>query len=111
MDYDAERAAIYDALHAARFGEAETEAHALAELHGAAVARDGRAAPVLELGIGTGRVAIPLAAHGIEVHGVDSSPDMVAALQAKPSAESIVVHHGDFAEVGSLVDGEFALVY
>ncbi|HEX8771396.1 MAG TPA: class I SAM-dependent methyltransferase [Acidimicrobiales bacterium] len=111
MDYDAERAAIYDAIHTTRFEEAATEADRLAELHAAVVERDGRDGRILELGIGTGRVALPLAERGLEVQGVDSSPDMVAALRAKPSGETIVVHHGDFADVGSLVDGEFAVVY
>lgn len=55
--------------------------------------------PVLELGIGTGRLAIPLVARGIEVHGVDSSPEMAAALHAKPGAEQIPVTVGDFSTV------------
>jgi 2-polyprenyl-3-methyl-5-hydroxy-6-metoxy-1,4-benzoquinol methylase len=40
--------------------------------------------PVLELGIGTGRIALPLAARGLDVHGIDASPAMVAKLRAKP---------------------------
>jgi SAM-dependent methyltransferase len=51
----------------------------------------------LELGIGTGRVALPLAARGIRVHGVDLSPDMVAQLRAKPGGAEIPVTIGDFA--------------
>jgi SAM-dependent methyltransferase len=60
----------------------------------AELAADGAA---LELGIGTGRVALPLAARGIRVHGVDLSPDMVAQLRAKPGGPEIPVTIGDFA--------------
>jgi SAM-dependent methyltransferase len=69
-------------------------------------AADGR---VLELGIGTGRVAIQLAARGIEVHGIDSSPAMVAQLRAKPGGADLPVVVGDIADVP--VDGDFALVF
>ena len=64
---------------------------------------------VLELGIGTGTVALPLAARGVEVHGIDASPEMVAALRAKPGGEALPVTMGDFADV--CVEGEFSLVY
>ena len=50
--------------------------------------------PVLELGIGTGRVAIPLAAQGLEVHGVDASPAMVEHMRAKPGGGDIGVTFG-----------------
>jgi SAM-dependent methyltransferase len=73
-------------------------------LHG--LAGGGRA---LELGIGTGTVALPLRARGVEVHGIDASPEMVAALRAKPGGEAVPVTMGDFAEVN--VGGEFSLVY
>src|SRR5215207_6766240 len=68
------------------------------------LAGGGRA---LELGIGTGVVALPLAARGVEVHGIDSSAEMVARLREKPGGEKIPVTFGDFAEVG--VGGEFSL--
>jgi SAM-dependent methyltransferase len=55
--------------------------------------------PVLELGIGTGRLALPLAARGLEVHGIDASPSMVARLRAKPGGEDISVTISDFADV------------
>jgi SAM-dependent methyltransferase len=61
----------------------------------------------LELGIGTGRIAVPLAARGVRVAGIDLSPDMVAQLRRK--AESIPVAIGDMAT--TRVDGEFSLVY
>jgi SAM-dependent methyltransferase len=54
--------------------------------------------PVLELGIGTGRLALPLAAHGLEVHGVDSSHEMLEELRAKPGAERLHLVEGDFAD-------------
>ncbi len=65
--------------------------------------------PVLELGIGTGRVALPLAQRGFEVHGVDASEAMVARLRAKPGGEDIPVTIGDFGEVP--VPGRFSLVF
>jgi len=72
----------------------------------AALARDG---PALELAIGTGRVALPLARHGVVVSGIDASPAMVARLRAKPDGDHIPVTIGDFADVD--VDGRFALVF
>jgi SAM-dependent methyltransferase len=63
----------------------------------------------LELGIGTGRIALPLAARGIRVHGIDLSEAMVARLQAKPGADAIGVSIGDFAT--TTVDGTFSLAY
>jgi SAM-dependent methyltransferase len=65
--------------------------------------------PALELGIGTGRIALPLAQRGIPVHGMDASAAMVSQLRAKPGGADIQVTLGDFADVG--VDGSFALVY
>ena len=65
--------------------------------------------PALELGIGTGRIALPLAEQGVPVHGIDLSPDMVAQLRAKPGGSVIPVEIGDFA--ATRVDGSFALVY
>src|SRR5215471_16719832 len=72
----------------------------------AGLARDGR---VLELAIGTGRVALPLAARGIAVEGIDASAAMVERLRAKPGGASIPVVMGDMAEVGTT--GPFGLVY
>jgi len=67
--------------------------------------------PVLELGIGTGRIALPLVERGIEVHGVDASRAMVARLRDKPGGDRITVSLGNFADVGELVDGSFSLVF
>jgi len=65
--------------------------------------------PVLELGIGTGRLAIPLHQRGIEVHGVDASEAMVARLRAKPGGEALPVTLGDLRDVP--VDGVFPLIF
>ncbi|MFH8771823.1 class I SAM-dependent DNA methyltransferase [Streptomyces sp. NPDC017958] len=74
----------------------------LAELTG----EGGRA---LELGIGTGRIALPLARRGIEVHGIDLSRAMVERLRDKPGGEAIGVTIGDFAT--TRVDGSFSVAY
>jgi predicted TPR repeat methyltransferase len=72
----------------------------------AALAGDGAA---LEFGIGTGRVALPLARRGDHVHGSDLSGAMVAKLREKPGAEQIGTTIGDFAT--TRVEGTFSLVY
>jgi SAM-dependent methyltransferase len=63
----------------------------------------------LELGIGTGRIALPLSARGVRVAGIDLSEPMVARLRAKPGGSDITVVMGDFAT--TRVEGEFALAY
>jgi SAM-dependent methyltransferase len=63
----------------------------------------------LELGIGTGRVALPLSHRGVPVHGIELSPAMVERLRAKPGADAIGVSIGDFAT--TRVDGTFRLAY
>jgi SAM-dependent methyltransferase len=70
------------------------------------LAADGRA---LELGVGTGRIALPLAARGVEVHGIDLSMAMNDRLRAKPGGQGIGVTIGDFAT--ARVDGTFRLAY
>src|SRR4029079_11788301 len=70
------------------------------------LAAGGRA---LELRIGTGRIALPLAQRGVPVHGIDLSRAMVARLRAKPGAEAIGVTIGDFAT--TTVEGTFAVAY
>ena len=70
------------------------------------LAGSGRA---LELGIGTGRIAVPLAQRAVRVHGIDMSKAMVARLRAKPGAEDIGVTIGDFAT--TTVDGTFSVAY
>ena len=95
-------AATYDeTAEVYRPGAADAAAEVLAGLAGG-----GRA---LELGIGTGRIALPLARRGVDVHGVDLSRAMVARLRAKPGGDAIGVTIGDFAT--TRVDGGFSLVY
>jgi len=89
----------YDASTADR--EVEPVVELLAELAGEGAA--------LELGIGTGRIALPLVERGVPVHGIDLSPDMVAQLRAKPGGEEIPVAIGDFAT--TTVEGAFSLAY
>ena len=72
----------------------------------AGLAEKGRA---LELGIGTGRVAVPLAAAGVTVEGIDASEAMVAKLRAKAGGADIRVTLGDLADVA--VEGRFRLIY
>ncbi|NED88334.1 class I SAM-dependent methyltransferase [Streptomyces sp. SID11233] len=69
------------------------------------LAGEGR---VLELGMGTGRVALPLARRGFDVHGVEASAAMAARLRAKPGGDDIQLTLGDFAEVP--VEGVFSLI-
>jgi SAM-dependent methyltransferase len=96
-------AATYDNSSTDEFAPEVVEATAdlLAELAG-----DGRA---LELGIGTGRIALPLAQRGVPVHGIDMSRAMVARLRAKPGGDAIGVTIGDFAT--TRVDATFSLAY
>src|SRR5437773_11714105 len=82
-------------------GAVEATAGVLAELAGG-----GRA---LELAIGTGRIALPLARRGVEVHGIELSRAMVARLRAKPGGEAIPVAIGDMTT--TTMDSTFSLVY
>jgi SAM-dependent methyltransferase len=100
--YGEQWAEIYDDIWLRRFAEVTPlTASLLAELAG-----DG---PALELGVGTGRVALALADQGVEVHGVDASEAMVARLRAKPGGDRIAVTIGDFADVP--VEGDYPLVF
>jgi SAM-dependent methyltransferase len=98
--YGQQIADIYDDLYSA-IENVDTMAGFLA-----ARAKGGRA---LELGIGTGRVALPLAKRGVEVHGIDGSPAMVAKMRAKSGGLAIPVTIGNFA--GLPVEGEFGIIY
>ena len=93
-------AEVYDDIHPS-VSETDAMVETLAKLAGAG--------PVLELGIGTGRVALPLAAHGVTVHGIDASQAMVKKLRTKPGGASIPVVIGDFADVD--VTGQYSLIY
>jgi SAM-dependent methyltransferase len=96
-------AATYDESTADMFDPRTVEpaVEVLAELAGT-----GRA---LELGVGTGRIALPLSQRGVEVHGIDMSRAMVERLRAKPGGEAIGVTIGDFAT--AQVEGTFSLAY
>jgi SAM-dependent methyltransferase len=96
-------AAEYDDSESAQFDQAVISAtvHVLAGLAGT-----GRA---LELGIGTGRIALPLYRRGVPVHGIDMSRAMVARMRAKPGGDAIGVTLGDFATARA--DGTFSLAY
>jgi SAM-dependent methyltransferase len=91
---------IYDQVHGG-FPDQEASISFLADL-----AEEG---PALEFAIGTGRVALPLRARGVDVHGLDASEAMVARLRAKPGGEAVSVTIGDMAE--TQVEGRFSLVY
>ena len=82
----------YDAFYDAQMAtETQDSVEALA-----ALANGGK---VLELAIGTGRVALPLAARGLTVHGIEASAEMVAKLREKPGGQAIPVAIGDMADV------------
>jgi SAM-dependent methyltransferase len=103
-DYFGERvAARYDEDAAGMFDRAAVDpvVDFLAGLAGGGAA--------LELGIGTGRIALPLAQRGVRVHGIDLSAAMVARLRAKPGSEQVGVTIGDFAT--TTVEGRFSVAY
>jgi len=66
--------------------------------------------PVLELGVGTGRLALPLAARGVEVHGIDASRAMLDRLMAKPGADALTLTLGDMADLEAPTPGYFGVV-
>ncbi len=101
--FDERVAARYDESSAEMFDPAVVDptVDLLVELAG-----NGRA---LELGIGTGRLAVPLAQRGVSVHGIELSKAMAERLRAKPGAEQIGVTIGDFSTTKA--DGKFSLAY
>lgn len=101
--FDERVAAGYDAASADRYDPAvlDPTVDLLAEVAGGG--------PALELGIGTGRVALPLSRRGVRVHGIDNSPAMVDLLRAKSGSEAIDVTFGDLAT--TRVGRTFRLVY
>ena len=101
----------FDERVAARYDEDEPEMFDPAVVDPAVdflveLAGEGRA---LELAIGTGRIALPLAQRGVPVHGIDMSKAMVARLREKPGGEDIGVTIGDFAT--TTVEGTFSVAY
>ena len=99
MSFDEDVAEVYDGT-AQRGDEVATVAF-LEQL--------ARGGPALELAIGTGRIALPLAARGIHVDGIDFSSAMVARLRAKPGGDQIAVTMGNLADVA--VPGAYRLIY
>ena len=104
MPYDEARAGSYDRVNAARFAQADAAVAALAGL----APPGGR---MLELGVGTGRLALPLVERGFEVWGIDNSTAMLDRLRAKPGADRLHLVEGDFTGVATLVEGPFDLVF
>jgi SAM-dependent methyltransferase len=102
MSFDEDAAEIYD-------NDPDVSQRADTSATVAFLERLAGGGPALELAIGTGRVALPLAAQGIRVDGIDFSPAMVARLRAKPGGDQIAVTMGDFADVA--VEGVYRLVY
>jgi SAM-dependent methyltransferase len=98
--YGDEWAEVYDERFA-YLTDTQLAVQALAQL-----ARNG---PVLELGVGTGRIAIPLAERGLPVTGVDASQAMLSQLAAKPGGSEITSVHADFSNFR--LDKKFSLIY
>lgn len=98
MSFDEAAAASYDL---AQRGDEQATVAFLEQL--------ARGGPALELAIGTGRIALPLAARGIRVDGIDFSEAMVAQLRTKPGGDQITVTMGNFADVA--VTGTYRLIY
>ncbi len=101
--WDRDVAEIYDDVYAAMFDESVIDpmVDLLEEL--------SAGGPVLELAVGTGRVALPLSKRGIEVSGLELSPHMVEMFRAKPGADAVSVTIGDMT--ATKVPGTFTLVY
>jgi SAM-dependent methyltransferase len=101
--WDREMAEVYDQTYRAKFEPSVLlpVVDLLAEL--------ARGGPALEFAVGTGRVALPLSARGIAVHGLELSPHMAGQLLAKPGADAVPVTIGDMTS--ARVPGAFMLVY
>ncbi|MCP3983430.1 MAG: class I SAM-dependent methyltransferase [bacterium] len=101
--FDEDVAADYDATTSAAF-----DSEVLAPIVDVMVEL-AEGGPALEFGIGTGRVALPLADRGVDVHGIELSPAMAGRLREKPGSDRIEVTIGDFAT--TRLDRTFSLVY
>jgi SAM-dependent methyltransferase len=102
---------LFDERVAARYDESDADMFAPAAVDPVVdflfeLARGGRA---LELGVGTGRIALPLSKRGVTVHGIEMSRAMVERMRAKPGGDEIAVTIGDFAT--TTVDGTFSVAY
>ena len=92
---------VYDGFYAHKTLDSGPTVDFLAELAGPG--------PALELGVGTGRIALPLAERGVEVQGIDASEAMVARLRAKPGGDEVRVTIGSFADFA--LEDRFPLVF
>lgn len=100
-------ASTYGDRSADIYDEIQGDRGALRAVDFLAAVANGR--PALELGVGTGRIAVPLAARGIRVHGIDASSEMLNRLREKPGGEAVTVTLGDIAQLD--VPGPFGLVF
>lgn len=107
--YGDRHACVYDAWYGddggvalTRIGTPDAVADRIAGLAGGG--------PVLELGVGTGRLALPLADRGLAVTGLDASAAMLDVLRAKPGADLLTLVEGDMADPPGLADASFAVV-
>ncbi|MFD3550391.1 class I SAM-dependent methyltransferase [Streptomyces sp. NPDC058655] len=98
--YDAKLASVYDQMYPIEFDTAQA-VDFISEL----APPQGR---VLELGVGNGRIALPLAARGFQVHGIDGSEAMLAELGARDPQGCVTTMLGDFTEVGTGVTFDVA---
>jgi SAM-dependent methyltransferase len=105
MSFSEEAAEVYDDVQ--RFSKTPSRSDEAAAV--AFLEKLAGGGPALELAIGTGWIALPLAARGIRVDGIDFSPAMVARLRAKPGGEQISVTIGNFADVA--VPGTYRLIF
>lgn len=103
INWGQELAEAYDTIYAA-----QREPHVLDPVLGTLAAL-GSTGPVLEFAVGTGRVALPLASRGLDVHGIELSPHMAEQLRNKPGGHALAVTIGDMAT--TRLPGHFTLVY
>lgn len=105
IEWDEEIASVYDDTSSEMFSPAvlEPTVDRLADL--------AEGGPALELAVGTGRVALPLHARGIDVHGIELSEPMAARLRAKPGADAVGVTIGDMTSARAPGAGTYRLVY
>ncbi|MDH3754579.1 MAG: class I SAM-dependent methyltransferase [Acidimicrobiia bacterium] len=107
-----------DSYRADTYGEAFADVYdrwydGVSDIDGtvATIGRLANGRPVLELGVGTGRLALPLAAEGVPVSGIDASPSMIERLRAKPGGADIHVVVGDMAVLDDIEVSSYAVVF
>lgn len=107
--YGDRHAEVYDDWYGDDGGIAVSQIGSPAEVAAviADIADGGR---ILELGVGTGRLALPIAATGLDVTGIDASSAMLDVLRAKPGAGDLTLIEGDMANPVGLPEGSFSVV-